>query len=123
MAQATHQDATLLVQLAQWMTSSGAADDVNWMFGNPDVKDYKTFIGKNPPGSAGFGKASKVCAVFETIGTLYKHHLINEELLFDWLAISLIWNVAAPFALGQRATVGEPRLYENFEALAKASQS
>jgi hypothetical protein len=123
MTQPTHEDATLLVQLAQWMTASGAADDANWLFGNPDVKDYKTFIEKNPPGSMDFGRVSKVCAVFETIGTLHKHGLINEELLFDWLAVSLIWNVAAPFALGQRAAVGEPRLYENFEALAKASQS
>lgn len=118
----THEDATLMVQLAQWLTSSGAFDDANWLFGNPDVSDYQTFIERNPPGSAGFGKAFKVCAVYETIGTLYKHQLINEELLFDWLAPANIWNVVAPFALGQREAIDQPRLFENFEALATASE-
>jgi len=48
--------------------------------------------------------------------------LINEELLFDWLAAYLVWDRVKGFALGQREESGEPRIYENFEALAKAQR-
>lgn len=56
----------------------------------------------------------------ETLGKLYKNDLFNEELLFDWLAVSMVWERIKGFALGLREAAGEPRLYENFEAMAKA---
>ena len=70
-------------------------------------------------GSEEYGYASKVCGWFESVGTLYKQDLLNSELLFDWLTIKLPWSRLSGFAIGVRNAAGEPRLYENFEAMAK----
>jgi hypothetical protein len=89
------------------------------MWSDQFILEYAEFAEKYPPGSEGFANASKICGWFETVGTLYKQGLFNEELLFDWLAVNLVWNRIEGFALGWREQTGEPRMYENFEALAK----
>jgi hypothetical protein len=122
MAKPTYQDATLLIQLAQWGAASGVQEAISWMWGDQFVSDYAEFVKKYPPGSEGFAKANKICGWYETIGTLYKQGLFNEELLFDWLAVTLVWDRIKGFALGAREQTGEPRIYENFEAMAKAQK-
>jgi hypothetical protein len=59
-----------------------------------------------------------VLAYGELIGTLVKHDLISAELVHDYLWVVGIWARVGPAAERQRAKYGEPRLYENFEALA-----
>jgi hypothetical protein len=120
MVKPTYQDATLMIQIAQWGAVSGTMDAMNWLWSDQFVPDYKEFVEKHPPGSEGFAEANKICGWFETIGTLYKRGLFNEELLFDWLAVTLVWDRVKGFALGWREQTGEPRMYENFEAMAKA---
>jgi len=122
MAGPTHQDAMLMLQVAQWAAALGVQEAANWMWSDEFVSDYAQFVEKYPPGSDGFANASKICSWFETLGTLYKHGLFNEELLFDWLAVHLVWDRIKGFALGLRDQTGEPRMYENFEAMAKAQQ-
>ena len=122
MAKPSYQDATLILQIAQWASSEGIIAATNWMWSDEFIPDYSEFIKKYQRGSEEYNKASKICACMETIGTLYKHNLINEELLFDWLAISLTWEGIKGFALGIRDGLGEPRLYENFEAIVKAQK-
>ena len=122
MSKPTHQDATLMIQLAQWMTASGAQDASNWVFSDQFIPDYEEFIKKYPPGSDGYGKASAVLGWFETVGTLYKQGLFSEDLLFDWLAVFFVWDRMKGFALGFREQSGEPRMFENFEAMAKAQK-
>lgn len=111
-----------MLQIAQWGAASGANEAANWIWSDQFIPDYAGFIEKYPPGSDGFAKVSRVCGWYETIGTLYKQGLINEELLFDWLAVYLVWDRVKGIALGQRAQLGEPRIYENFEALAEAQR-
>ena len=77
------------------------------------------FVTRYPRGSEQYGKATKVCGWFESIGTLYKQDLISGELLFDWITVKLPWSRLGNFAVGVREAAGEPRLYENFEAMAK----
>lgn len=122
MTKPNYQDATLMLQLAQWWAAMGQNEAMNWMWSDQFVSDYAEFVKKYPPGSEGFANASKICGWFETVGTLYKHELFNEELLFDWLAIGLVWDRIKGFALGCREQTGEPRIYENFEAMAKAQK-
>jgi len=122
MAKPTYQDATLMLQLAQWGAASGLSEATNWMWSEQFVPDYAEFVEKYPPGSEEFRNVSNICGWFETLGTLYKHGLFNEELLFDWLAVGLVWDRIKGFALGQRKKIREPRLYENFEAMAKAQK-
>jgi len=122
MTKPNYQDATLMLQIAQWWATSGQSEAMNWMWSDQFIADYAEFVKKYPPGSEGFVNASKICGMFETIGTLYKHELFNEELLFDWLAVGLVWDRIKGFALGCREQTGEPRVYENFEAMAKAQK-
>jgi hypothetical protein len=123
MAKPTYQDATLLIQLAQWGSASGVPEASSWMWSDQFIPDYAEFVKKYPPGSEGFTNASKICGWFETIGTLYKQGLFNEELLFDWLAVNLVWDRIKGFALGVREQSGEPQMYENFKALAKVQKA
>jgi len=93
---------------------------INWMRSDEFIPDYPEFVEKFPVGSKKYGRATLICGAMETLGTLYKHGLFNEELLFDWLAVSMVWERIKGFALGLREVAGDPRLYENFEAMAKA---
>ena len=122
MAKPTYQDATLMIQLAQWGSASGALDGTNWLWSDEFETDYAEFVKKYPSGREGAAKVNKIMGWFETIGTLYKQGLFNEELLFDWLAAYLVWDRVKDIALGWREQSGEPRMYENFEALAKAQK-
>ena len=100
MSKPTTDDANLMIQLMRWGAAENLQDARNWIWSE-------------------YGYASKVCGWFESVGTLYKQGLLNSELLFDWLTIKLPWSRLSGFAIGVRNSAGEPRLYENFEAMAK----
>ena len=121
MTKPTYQDTTILLHLMQMSIMAGLSKAMNWMWSDQFILDYNNFINKYPVGGEEYGKFSKICGHYETIGTLWKHKLINEELLFDWLAVDIIWNRVKEVALGVRQESGEPRLFENFEAMAKAA--
>jgi hypothetical protein len=121
MTKPTYQDASLMLQLAQWGAVSGLSEATNWLWSDQFIPDYTEFVRKYPLGSEGTLIAAKVCGYFETLATLWKHGLLNEELVFDWLAVSMIWDRIKSYAIGVRQAAGNPRLYENFEALAKAN--
>ncbi|HTW11819.1 MAG TPA: hypothetical protein VME01_03670 [Solirubrobacteraceae bacterium] len=109
MAAPTRDDATLMIQIAQWMAAIDARTHMKELMEedfDPETAD---------PKSDAVGTA---LVVFETIGTLTKHGLLSEELVRDWWWIEGIWSRVGPAALKLREASGEPRLYENFEALA-----
>ena len=104
-----HEDAQLLVQLAQWGTSLGLDEAVAAVFDDgfdPEAADMS-----DPA-------VRKILTFGESIGTLTKHGLLNELLVTDWLWVEGLWARVGPAAARQRAKHNEPRLYENFEALA-----
>lgn len=59
----------------------------------------------------------KVLYFGETVATLVKHNLLDRDLISDLLWFEGIWAQVAPHARHARERAGEPRLYENFEAL------
>jgi hypothetical protein len=122
MAKATKKDATLMIQLAQWGCVSGADEAGNWMYSDEFTPDYAEFLKKYPAGSEGWAKAFKILGWYETVGTIYKHGLINEDLLFDWMAAYDVWDRMKGIALGIREEFGDAALWENFEAMAKAQK-
>ena len=122
MSKPSHQDALIMLQCAQWNALTGVQEAMNWMYSDEFELDYAKFKDKFPPGSEGYARANKICGWYETIGTLSKHGLFNEELLFDWLYIRGSWERIKGFALGVREEVGNPHIYENFEALANAQE-
>ena len=122
MGKPTHEDAELMIQIAQWSSLQGLVEAQSWVWSEDSILDYEQFTAKHPRGSEGSLNANKVCQFYETLGTLYKQGLFNGELLFDWLAVDSSWERVKAFALGVRQKAGDSRLYENFEAAAKAQK-
>lgn len=120
MAKPSHQDAMLMLQFAQWGSASGLPDALSWMWSDEFETEYTKFKEKYPPGSEGYAMAGRICGWYEMLGTLRKHGLFNEELLYDWVFVKGPWERIKGFALGLREEMANPRVYENFEALAQA---
>jgi hypothetical protein len=106
----THEDAVLMVQLAQWGTQIGLGDALPKVLGD----DFD-------PDSADIGDAAvrTILQFGESVATLTKHDLLSAELVNDWIWVDGLWGRVGPAALRSREKYGEPRLYENFEALAR----
>ncbi len=104
-------DGVLMIQLAQWAAISGIQDALSVVF-SPDF-DPDTAEPQDDP-------VRKVLLWGETIGTLTKNGLLSEELVLDWLWVAGLWSKVGKAALASREHFGQPKLYENFEALAKA---
>jgi hypothetical protein len=105
----THQDASLIVELAQWGAMNGLADAAGKVFS--DDFDPDTAELSDP--------AVRIVLGFnETVGTLVKNDLLNRELVYDWLWVAGSWERVGPAALRARESAGVAVLYENFEALA-----
>ncbi len=106
----TREDAQLMVQLAQWGTALGIEEATLRVLSdefdpeNADPHDEAVW---------------KILGLGETIGTLVKHDLLSWELVDDMIWVTGLWSRVGPAALRERDKYGEPRLYENFEALAK----
>jgi len=62
------------------------------MFSDEFTPDYAEFLKKYPAGSEGWAKAFKILGWYETVGILHKHGLINDDLLFDWMAANDAWD-------------------------------
>jgi hypothetical protein len=59
-----------------------------------------------------------VLGMGETFGTFVKQGVLDRDLVHDLFWIDGMWAKVGPAALRAREHMGEPRLYENFEALA-----
>jgi hypothetical protein len=106
----TQVDAQLMIQIAQWGTSMGLEEALTEIF-SPDFD-------ANAEDAVSSPLVRRVLTFGESIGTLTKNDLLNEELVKDWIWVEGLWARVGPAALRQREAMGEPRLYENFEALA-----
>jgi hypothetical protein len=122
MTDPTHEDALVLIQLARWSTELDITQSLGFLRGG-HFDDWQGFKSRHGPGTEGYEHLVRISQFFETVSTLWKHGLINETLLFDWLDISSTWELVKPLALGDRADRGVPGLWENFEALADAQQA
>ena len=120
MAEPTYEDANVLLQVAQLYNSSDLSEIRMWVWSEDFPANYTDFIEQNPPGSDGHHKLVKYASYFETVATLWKHGLFNEDLLLDWLLIP--WPQVGDIITGERERIGEKRLWENFEALGKAQE-
>ena len=109
MASPTREDAQLMIQIAQWGTALGTGDAFAQLFAD----DF------DPETAEVTDQAVRTILVFgESIGTLTKRDLLSAELVHDWLWVEGLWARVGPAARRAREKFGEPRLYENFEALA-----
>ena len=120
MSAPTYEDANILLQTAQWWSTAGVNDAMSRIWTDKFDPDYETFFEKHPPGSGKFNKVMKVLGAYETVGALWVNGLFNEKLLFDWMAVDMVWDRVSGIALGIREAAGNPLLYEHFEAMAAA---
>ena len=118
MAEPTRDDAHLMTKHMGVSAQLGLAEANSFIWSDAFVGDHGEFKKRFPPGSKEFTYVTTVAGWFETIGTLVKHGLFSEELVHDWLAVELVWKRLEGVLRGMRDDAGEPRLYENFEALA-----
>jgi hypothetical protein len=106
-----HHDAALIVQLAQWGEVMGLDEASAVLF--DDDFDPETASVQDAP-------VRKILRWGETIGTLTKNGLLDQDLVLDWLWAQGLWERVGPAAREQRERLNVPELYENFEALASA---
>jgi hypothetical protein len=107
---ATREDATLIVQIMQWAAMTGIDDALATIF--DDSFDPEKAKASDPA-------VRKVLNMGETIGTFVKQGLLDRDLVFDLWAMQYSWKRVGPAALRLRERIGEPRMYENYEALAR----
>lgn len=106
---ATKEDARLLVQLAQWGATMGTNEAVSALFDE----------GFDPQTASSQDANVRVVLNFgETVGTLVKNDLLDRELVLDWIWVAALWERVGPAVQRDREKYGQPRLGENFEALA-----
>ena len=121
MSKPTHDDAMLMVELAHLYAVQDVGEAAGWVRSDAFISDFEQFNATYPQGSVEALKLGNVLNYYETLGTLHKHGLINEDLLFDWLAVTEIWNRLRGVVKGIQAT-SSPAMYENFEAMAEAQE-
>ncbi|HXW78478.1 MAG TPA: hypothetical protein VEJ84_03215 [Acidimicrobiales bacterium] len=108
---ATHEDAELVVQITRWSTEMGVAEATRALFADSFVPGGASV--DDPP-------VQKALNFGEIVGTLVKHDLLDRALVLDLWWITGLWSRVAEAAEKERKRLGEPRLYENFEALASS---
>jgi hypothetical protein len=64
-------------------------------------------------------EALKLAHLFEEIGALTIHQLINRDLLFDTYAFDNYWKTLGPVVLKNRRQGGNKKFGENFELIAE----
>jgi len=108
---ATYEDAKLIVQLARWSTEMGLDDAMTTLFASDFDPDMASPDDPAVRKLLGFG---------EVVGTLTKQRVLDRGLVLDMWWMAGMWQRVGPAALRRRQELQEPRLYENFEALAHA---
>lgn len=106
---ATKEDAALVMQIVRWGSEMGFDEVVRTIMAD-DFDPEKA--------SAAEPAVHKMLTFGETVATLVKHDLLDKDLVFDLWWVKGGWARVGPAALRHRERLGEPRLYENFEALA-----
>lgn len=106
---AKHEDAALVMQIVRWGTEMGLDEATHEIFAD----------GFDPEVASADHKAVRTMLMFgETIATLVKHKILDKDLVEDLWWVDGAWARVGPAAKKARERLGEPRLYENFEALA-----
>ena len=106
----TREDATLIVELAKWGAMIGLTEASRKIYADDFDAEAANALD---------AEVQAVLTWHETIGTLVKNHLLDRDLVYDWLWVVGSWDRVAPAARKAREQAGVPQLFENFEELAK----
>ena len=114
-------DAQVMIALYEAQAAHNLGEVMGYIWSSDFPTDFKEFRESFPQGSNSTEERSvhRALGHFETIGTLYRNNLISEDLLFDWLAVDQLFARVKGFVLGVRREIGQPRIFENFEYMAR----
>ena len=118
---ATQADAQLIVSLINGPLGMRASDGLSLLFSYDEPPTHAQFIKDHPVGSDGYKNMTGVLGLNEILGTFVKQGLLDRGLVHDTLWIAGAWKQCKPLVLHLRDKAGEPRIYENFEALARTA--
>jgi len=114
----TKEDADLLLRFFAIMRSDEEYKKAQrWFWEEFNEKTYRAFKKKYPTGSEGHRNFNTFVGYWEVLSTLVVNGVLSEDLVFDMFLLP--WKKAEPIVYGLRKDWKEPRLYENFEVLAK----
>jgi hypothetical protein len=114
-------DAQVVIALYEAQAAHNLGEVMGYIWSNDFPTDFKEFRKSFPPGSNSTQERDlyRALGYYETIGTLYRNNLISEDLIFDWLAVDMTWARLKGFVLGVRKEIGQSRMFENFEYMAR----
>lgn len=64
---------------------------------------------------------NEIASYYETLGMFWKKGIVDADLALEWNAAALYWSKLGPILIKAREVFGIDNLWEDFEALAKAS--
>ena len=119
MSKPTKEDASLMLQLMAMMKKDKVYQKAEiWIFTQYKAKDYEEFKKKYPVGSEGYGYMANMLSYGELVGVLVNNELLSEDLVYSLFG-GMLWEKAKDVVHGIRKDWGRPRLYENFELMAR----
>jgi hypothetical protein len=118
----THEDAMVMLGLIQASGMFGVGDAFAIIYADDFPADPDAFWAKYPMSSEGGQAVIGSMRYFETIGTLVRNGLFNEDLAYDWLSITVPWDKLKLIAEKMREG-GPAALWENFEYIAERQRN
>ncbi|HTZ61600.1 MAG TPA: hypothetical protein VMC82_03025 [Thermoplasmata archaeon] len=119
--QPTWEDADLLLRIDELAAEEQTRKAIDWF--------RTTHLGAEAPNvhpilrdAPEFLYVHRFIELFETMGTLVKFHLLNEDMVHDRWMIRSIWQFLKPTIERERRTIQSPTLAENFEWLAERNR-
>jgi hypothetical protein len=112
-----------MVQLARLAAELDVGDGMAVLWHDDFPVDMQKIDERFPLGSRGRLHLDALCVWYDTVGTLVKNGLFDRGLCDDWLSVTSVWDRIRTLALGERAKIGDPRLWANFEFLAESQRA
>jgi hypothetical protein len=120
--QPTWEDADLLLRFDELAAREETRKAIDWFRAtqlgaeapdmHPITRDAREFV-----------YVSRFIELFESMGTLVKFQLLNEELVHERWMIRSVWQFLRPTIERERRTINSPTLAENFQWLAERNQA
>ena len=119
MPKPTKSDADILLRIEELSNNPETREAFHWW--REKISQSASQSGLSPDllaeGSEGASHAGAITRFFETVGTLAKHRLVNEDLLYDRWLIYPFWETMRPQIEKERQEA-TPLIGENFEWVA-----
>ncbi|MGI0129018.1 MAG: DUF4760 domain-containing protein [Thermoplasmata archaeon] len=116
------EDADLLLRFDELAAQEETRKAIDWFRGtqlgaeapnmHPILRDAPEFV-----------YVSRFIELFETMGTLVKFQLLNEEIVHERWMVRSVWKFLQPTIERERRTINSPTLAENFQWLAERNQA